>query len=275
METSIRKRIYSILALLSFAAICLTLSCSAKGPVFPNAPALKPLNLEGPYRFSLTSQFYYKNLVNEVFFEKSRSRAPKTHFVIRTLGKNLNGSIRQRSYEGLAYRLEAKTMELRTERCYLHGKQDWEDRITPLERWDCDHLFFVYQSPSDFRKREVLKPLKTERTKYSDWFSPTELIPMPAVKTSPQRPVFFAGQIITLDESPKSKLVIVWGHAGGRLLRKGQILTAQNEKGQNIGKLKVLSRPGDFIVCRWLGPHRPQAKIAYALKAAYQAEQFF
>ena len=98
---------------------------------------------------------------------------------MRTLGQNKNGAIRERSYEGLAYRINKNLMELRADRCYLFGKQDWEDRLVPLERWDCDHLFFTYRSKSNFKKREVLKAVKTKRTIYANWFSPTDLIPMP------------------------------------------------------------------------------------------------
>ena len=248
--------------------------CSAKGPAFPDAPALERFDLEGPYRFDLSSKFYNKNLANEVSFEKSKRKPKKNYFVMRTLGQNLNGSIRQRSYKGLAYRLGKNIVELRTERCYIHGKRDWENRITPLERWDCDHLFFAYKSSSNFRIRDTLEPVETERAKYIEWFSPTALIPMPTSKASSKRPVYFAGQIISLEESPKTKQVIVWGHSAGRLLRDGQILRAQDEKGKSVGKLKVLSRPGDFIVCRWTGAYRPQAKVAYALKAAYQTLPF-
>ena len=252
--------------------LCLCINCSARGPVFPSTPTLKRIELEGSYRFDSGSKFYHKNLASELVLEKSKSRRNKNYFVMRSLGQNINGSIRQRTYEGLAYYLKEKTMELHTERCYIHGKQDWEDPIIPLERWDCDHLFFAYKSPSNFRKREILKPVETDKTKYSEWFLPTALIPIPILKSSLRKPVFFAGQIIPLDESPKTRLVIVWGYSAGKLLRKGQILRAQNGKGKSIGKLKVLSRPGDFVVCRWLGVHLPQAKVAYALKAAYETQ---
>ncbi len=265
------KQKYLIHCLL-FISVCFILNCSAKGPPFPNIPDTQAMPLEGRYRFSLKSHFFWKNLRGEIYLEKGNSKIEKTYFTMRTLGQNKKGAIRMHSYEGRAYQLKTGNLELRAERCYRFGKQDWEDRLVLLLGWDCDHLFFTYKSPSNFQKWDVLKPLHTERTKYSDWFPITPPRPIPLGVISTKRKTFFAGQIISLDETPKTKILIVWGTLGARLLRDGQVLTAQDDSGKTVGKMKVLSRPGDFIICRWIGSIPAKATIAYVNKAAYVKE---
>ncbi len=256
---------------LASSLLCMT-ACTAKGPSFPNAPPAEPPPLAGHYRFALSRDFYYKNLLGELYLERARSRKAKLRFYMRSLGQNHQDAIRVHSYEGLAYNLGKGIMELRSERCYLFGKRDWEGRMSPLARWDCDHLFFAFHSPSQFRRREILKPMRTERTKYSDWSNPTDLVPLPLGSKSLSKQAYFAGQIIHLDESPKSGLVLVWGNSGGSLLRDGQILQAQNEQAKSVGKLRVLSRPGDFIVCRWIGKAQSQATVAYTYESFFGAQ---
>ena len=259
-----------LVLLISFSGL---ITCSAKGPAFPNAPKAEgAMSLEGRYRFPLKVNFFYKSMLGELFLERSSGQKKKTYFTMRSFGLTRSKAIRLRSYEGLAHRIAPDLMELRTNRCYLYGKDDWESRLAPMQRWDCDHLFFTYRSPSKFRKRERLMPIQSKRTRYSNWFKPTPLEPIPlrVRGVGVRKPVFFAGQIIHLEESPKSKLVIVWGNAGHDLLRNNQILTAQDDGGRVVGKLKVLSRPGDFIVCRWQGKYNPKASIVYALKAKWR-----
>ena len=250
------------------------LLCSAKGPPFSTLPDSKALYLEGRFRFTIDPKLFYNNLGAELYLERSKSKKKKTYFTMRTFGKTITGDLRQKTYEGLAYRTSKGVMELRSERCYLHGKETWEDRLIPLERWDCDHLVFAYQSLSDFQRKESLKPIKTKETIYSNWFSPQTLKPMPAGTSNFKKPIYFAGQIIHMEQSPKTGLVIVWGKAGAFLLRNKQTLLAEDKTGKVIGKLKVLARPGDFVICKWKTPYKAQAKVAYAKKANYKSNFF-
>ena len=139
-----------------------------------------------------------------------------------SVGQNKNGAIRQNTYEGLAYLLDKETLELRSERCYKHGKKYWEDRLEPLERWDCDHLFFTFKSRTNFTKREVLERFKSTRTLSSDWLKLKSLIPMPLPlnKGSIKKPVYFSGQLLPLDDNKDEEpLAIVWGYRAANLLR--------------------------------------------------------
>ena len=248
-----------------------------EGPVFPSLPRDKAVPLAGRYIFPVKVPFYKKNLLGELVLEKSKNSygtRRKTYFSMRVLGQNLQDSIRVRSYEGLAYQINPNIMELRSERCYVSGKRDWEDRLIALEKWNCDHLFFSYESPSNFARRETLRSVQTDRTRYSDWFLPEKLIPIPFKRASLKNLVFFAGQIIPLEDTLKTKLVVVWGYQGARLLREGDILTAQDETGEKVGEMKVISRPGDFIICQWMDVPVAKAKIAYKLEFPFKHREY-
>jgi hypothetical protein len=73
--------------------------------------------------------------------------------------------------------------------------------------------------------------------------------------------------------------VIVYGKNAGRLLRDGMTLEAREvdllplgrpaKKDQTTGTLKVISRPGDFIVAQWEGTPAPaNAAFSFAPRPA-------
>ncbi len=195
---------------------------------------------------------------------------------MRILGRQPDGSLRLRQYEGEVHRLGARA-ELRSKRCYVFGKDQFEDRLTPLERWDCEHLYFVYESPSAFARRDTLAPIATERTIYADWFAPAPLEPLPTVGEFADRP-HFAGQIAPLrpQESPGENAdAVVWGYDAARRLRNGNILEALDEHGAVVGRLRVVARPGDFILCKWIEGDREAGVIAYTRRSQISADGLF
>lgn len=165
---------------------------------------------------------------------------------MRIAGRNPLESIRVRSYEGTAHRF-ADSIELRSNRCYIHGKKEWEDRLVPLEGWDCEHLIFqILPLASDM---EMLQSVQSEHTVFANWFGDFNALAMP--------PSTFAGQVIA---SLTEDRIVIWGRDGGVILRDGQILEGYQMDFQAFGQtrtapkpagtFRVLSRPGDFIIAR-------------------------
>jgi hypothetical protein len=246
-------------------------ACSASGPPFRDAPTgeLSPIE-SGYYRFDPAPQFFDDPLLGEVYFSRTRSREnPQSLFHMRMLGRDRKNAIRVRQYEGEVWRFGGR-IELRARRCYLFGKREWDDKLTPLSRWECDHLIFTYESPSEFTRPDVLRPIAdSPRGEFTEWFQATPLHPMPSpagAESLSDRRIFFAGQIFPLPAGellPAEAQVVVWGYQGGRLLRDGQTLTVQDAQGQVQGRLKVVSRPGDFLLCQWLSKERPTSGVAF------------
>lgn len=294
--------------LASFASIgCL----SAEGPPFPDAPQGELAPHPGPYRFDAAREFFDAGQLGEVYLEQTRGREPETLFTLRIYGRERPvrnsgevanparaGDIRVRQYEGRAAFLpERRRLELRSERCYLFGKAAWTDRLAPLQRWDCDHLVFAFTSANDFAARGKLAPVAGERTQHTDWFAPTTLHPLPSA--SSQAP-HFAGQIYegplrmqtdaralrapggwsrvpTPEEEalPGGADAVVLGYGGARRLRDGNVLDALAADGRPAGRLEVIERPGDFILCRWISrvPEAEFARLERPLVAFTQRSQ--
>lgn len=271
-------------------------SCSVSGPPFRDAPpgtAPLPAVLAdvGYYRFTPTVEFFTGGAqLGEVFFRKTRRQAREDRndpsgesayarsrvgagpgddglFYMRVLGRDDKGAIRVRQYEGAAVR-QGPRIELRAERCYLFGKRHWDDRLTPLKRWDCDHLVFVFESASDFARVDRLHPLPDHpRARFAEWFGATSLIPMPNDLTvnanialdgaNESNPAVFAGQIFPLpanEKLPEAADTIVWGYGAGRTLRDGQLLDVESRRADGTlvrGRVRVIARPGDFLLCKW------------------------
>ncbi len=261
----------AVLALLMSAA-----GCSVSGPPFRDAPVGEralPAGLDRSfYRFRPKLAFFDGPQLGEVYFSSARSKEnPRGLFHLRVLGRDRKGAIRVRQYEGEVHRFEER-IELRSERCYLFGKREWDDRMTPLKRWECDHLVFAFESPSNFARTERLYPVvDSVRGEFTEWFQATPLEPMPASEAigdaadsdSQTRPIFFAGQIYPIprgESLPDDAGVVVWGFQAGRLLRDGQILKVRgrSQGGADFtADLKIISRPGDFLLCRWVRPPFP------------------
>ncbi|MEQ9367182.1 MAG: hypothetical protein RIF32_23315 [Leptospirales bacterium] len=279
-----------LFGLIVFSSVAAAGACSVSGPPFRAAPvgerALPSILEKGYYRFTPTVSFFDGPQLGEVYF--SRTRSPENSrglFHMRILGRDLKGAIRVRQYEGETHRF-GERIELRAQRCYLFGKRDWDDRLTPLSRWECDHLVFAFSSASSFERVDTLHPVPDyERDEFSDWFQARKLSPMPGsadefttpVRTAQnQKPIFFAGQIFPTppgETLPDDATVVVWGFNAGRVLRDGQILQVRGTRraplNQNdsaspaaisarpydqsfTGRLKIISRPGDFLLCQWL-----------------------
>lgn len=273
-----RARSGILLFLSGSVLIPVVLSCSVSGPPFRTAPdgeQVLPVTLEsGYYRFVPKVSFFDGPQLGEVYFSQSKSREKsKGLFYLRILGRDRKGAIRVRQYEGHVARF-GNQIELRSQRCYLFGKREWDDRMTPLKRWECDHLVFVFESATDFTRVETLEPVPDHpRHEFSEWFEANPLQPMPApiqtadatdrARKQKSRPIYFAGQIFPVPAGeilPDSATVVVWGFNAGRVLRDGQTLEVHStpdsaEPGNAfIGKLKIISRPGDFLLCSWVSP---------------------
>ncbi len=267
----------------------LVAGCSVSGPPFRDAPAgTAPLPAVladvGYYRFTPTVEFFTGGAqLGEVFFRRAQRQARSAGeesertrvgagpeddglFYLRVLGRDDKGAIRVRQYEGAAVR-QGPRIELRAERCYLFGKRLWDDRLTPLKRWDCDHLVFVFESASDFARADRLHPLLDQpRSRFAEWFGATPLIPMPGdliadanVESADISAAVFAGQIFPLpagEELPEAADAIVWGYGAGQTLRDGQLLDVESRRADGTlvrGRVRVVARPGDFLLCKRLG----------------------
>jgi len=220
--------------------------CGVSGPPFNGLPPgerVSPDILNRRYSLQIPLDFYRTAQKAELTFENA-AKGDRTFFYLRTAGINPIESIRVRSYEGLAYQM-GDALELRAERCYIHGKKDWEDRLVPLEGWDCEHMIFQL-TPRTRCTSDIFETAHSQRTVYTEWFGDFAALAMPAST--------FAGQILTRLDNDR---VVLCGRDGGRILRDGQILeaykSAKDGRGvdQPAGRLRVVSRPGDFIIAKW------------------------
>jgi len=170
---------------------------------------------------------------------------------MRFAGVNPSGSIRVRSYEGRAY-WKQEFVELRPDRCYEFAKRSFEDRLTPVEGWDCDHMVLQFHPVENTNGPGLMVSRPGEYTVFSDWLGTLQAVPLPAAH--------FAGQILTTEDNK----TIVFGANAGKKLRDKQILEAWEIESSPLGKspapgrrtgdLEVIERPGDFIITSWKGP---------------------
>lgn len=233
--------------------------CSAGGPPFRDAPTGEAAGINGVYGFSLPLRFYRRLTLGELFLETPDRQPRRTHFNLRFAGIDRTDSLRVRSYQGRAYRLGG-FLELRSARCYIYGKRDWEERLVPLERWDCPHLFFQFESRDHFAPGGSFVGVGGDRTIYSDWlgkFNPVAL-PHPLPRTGDgngreyrrrdfSRGDYFIGRLI--HDFGDGRLV-VWGHEAGRMTVVDQKLAVLDERGDIAAEITVVSRPGDFLVAQ-------------------------
>ncbi|MBX7058598.1 MAG: hypothetical protein K1X75_11080 [Leptospirales bacterium] len=251
-------------------------ACSAGGPPFRSAPAGAPAGLQGSYAFHPALPFFKSDQRGEVYFRSAHSRQPKTLFFLRVFGRDDEDVIRVRQYEGSAIEVEGR-LELRSERCYLFGKRNLDDRLTALERWDCDHLIFAFARQANQVGGALLQPLTVERSEFSNWFQMQPLFPLP-LSNSGASPAHFAAQVIAIREEqslPENADVVVWGMYATELTRNGNVLEAEDGEGRPAGRLRIVARVSDFLFCKWLerGPGRPA--VAYTLKSQVGGVQLF
>lgn len=225
-------------------------ACTPSGPPFPpaNAPKVPDAVTAVVYMIHADIQFYRSSQVSELIFEPC---SRESCFRMRFAGVNPSGSIRVRSYEGRAYWKEP-VVELRPDRCYEYAKRSFEDRLTPVEGWDCEHLVFQFHTVENPGGPGLLVSRPGETTVHSDWMGTIQAVPLP--------PAHFAGQILTT----QGGRTIVFGANAGKKLKDKQILEALEIEPAPLGKsqiqnrragsLEVLERPGDFIITSWKGP---------------------
>ena len=170
-------RIYSFASIVCFLLSSASLfQCSATGPPFAAAPPGDDIPLSGAYSFRPPLPFYTDSLAGEVIFDFNPSRREKTVFDMRISGVTNEGIIEERSYSGAVRRFE-NMIELRSERCYLFRRRTEESRRFPQERWDCDHLYFHFESENDFTEPGVLKGVSHKRGRFSSWMGLFDLHP--------------------------------------------------------------------------------------------------
>lgn len=240
-------------------------ACSANGPPYRDAPPGAPSKIDGNYQFSPALAFFQGARFGEIAFRQTRADQPETLFFLRVLGRDDENVIRLRQYEGRAVSVDGH-IELRSERCYLFGKRAFDDRLTPLERWDCEHLLFPYAGPVEASGRIVLRPIDAERGDGSAWFQATELLALPQ---SSRGAAHFAGQIVARKEQeslPEDADVVVWGFEGAERLRNGNVLDAEDSAGRPAGRLRVIARVSDFVLCRWI-ERGAEAAVAFTVKS--------
>lgn len=234
-------------------------SCSAKGPPYTPVPGelLEPFPLKGIFFFRPGAALYRRSLRGEVVLEPSYAQPKKGHFKMRIVGRKRSGAIRMRSYEGRAYLRPDGLLELYSRHCFEFGKRDWSDRLTPLRSWTCDHLVFQFKT-NDLSRAGILRGTATERTRHADWLGRFDLIRLPR-RIKPA----FSGQV--LGETAAGQWV-VWGYDAGKKVRDGTPLRLLDGYGRQIGRLRVKSRPGDFLLCDVEGGAVRSGRVAYTTR---------
>lgn len=244
--------------------------CSAGGPPFRDDPPAPGAPFGGRFAFDPPVRLHAGGTLGEVILEPAARNPEFTAFRLRIVGIAWDRTIRMRSYEGRAV-LRDGALELRTDRCYLFGKREWEARMVPQERWACEHLIFSFLSPNGFQKRAPLQSRSAERTRYGDWLGPLTLAPLPLADNAPllrepdkTRDPYFAGRIFEL--LPNGRIV-VWGYRAGYLMKKGQVLLVTEPDGKPAGRLRIVSHPGDFLIAEPIdkGPTFRRGQIAYTM----------
>ena len=269
-------------------AVVSVVSCSAPGPVVPpwQGESVKPAVLPKRLFFEPSHPFFRHLNAGAVYFKKIRRRGTQEHlrtdFRMQVLGQMADGSVRLRSFEGTALQSaqDPDLLELDSQRCYTFAKRFWEDRLRPIERWTCDHLVFRFQRDGAL----AWKTLRDERSLSTEYLGNLRM-EAPAIL---QKQHYFSGRLIALsklikqdrrietktetklaplDKNVTSKIadadLLIWSKDAGSLLRDGQTLSALDQDGNTLGRLRVLSRPGDFVLARWITPPSNLAVYAY------------
>lgn len=236
------------------------IGCSANGPPFRKDPAAPAAPFAGRFAFDVPVSLYHTMQLGEVILEPASRDPNYTGFRLRMAGRDRKLALRMRSYEGRAVMRDGR-LELRAQRCYEFGKRAWEGRLVPQERWDCDHLVFSFESSDEFRTRKVLLGVKTDRSRFSDWMGRFDLTPLPLPDGRPLlrdlRPdsdAYFAGRVMGVLENGK---VVVWGYRAGYLIKRGQELELIDTRQRPLGKLRVVSHPGSYLITETVGALKP------------------
>lgn len=244
-------------------------ACTPSGPPFPlpNAPKVPDALTSVTYMLHTDVPFYKASQVSELVFEPCSG---ESCFRMRFAGVNANGAVRVRSYEGRAFWKEL-SVELRPERCYEFAKRAFEDRLTPAEGWDCEHMVFRFFPVENTDRPGLWVSRPAENTLHADWIGTIQAVPLPQAH--------FAGQILPSTDGK----TIVFGASAGKKLKDKQILEAWSiessplgkaaPESRRIGQLEVIERPGDFIITAWKGPEGP-ANVAI-LREAPPARSIF
>ena len=222
---------YSVIIFISLIALFCSKRnqrSSPSGPPFPDLPAGADIFSDGRYFFTPPVAFYRKVQLGEILFKKM-NKSPHSRFYMSIAGKDLGGNFRLRSYEGTSHRT-GNTLEMRVEKCYVFGKKSIDERLSPMERWDCDHLIFSFEIEG-----AILKWASSPRTKFSDWTGPFN-------PTREPGGALFSAQIL---EILPDGSVIAFGKDASRHLNPNHTMSLF----PGVLTFHTVKRYGDFIIC--------------------------
>jgi hypothetical protein len=235
-----------------FFILFLMISCSKQnkksspsGPPFPDLHPGTDEFADGRYFFNPPVSFYKKVQIGEVLIQKGSKHSP-ARFYLSIAGIDIDENFRIRSYEGTVHRTN-NILDLRAIKCYIFGKKNIDERLVPIERWDCDHLIFSF-TIEDKNLRWASSPY----TEFSEWSGPFDLKPIPAH-------AFFAAQVL-LNLADGS--IIAFAKDASKKLNPEHTLLLYPEG----STLRTIKRYGDFIICM---PRKkdimiPQGSIIYS-----------
>ncbi|MCB1174432.1 MAG: hypothetical protein KDK39_12750 [Leptospiraceae bacterium] len=277
-------------------------ACSAAGPPLPEPADRQPWPMSGSLFFKPPQNLFFHLNLGELTLKPIRRRGTgpllRTDFQLRILGQQRDGSVRVRSWQGNAWMRPEQPgiVELAGERCYLFGKRYWEDKLQPLERWQCDQLVLQYRLRQTAMGLE-LQSIQTERTRYSDWFGPHRIHSIPGRQAGSQ---VFGGWLIPrhfliqqqrqittksgvalapLDNAVQSKMercgAIVWGYQAGLRVPVGRQLQRLNAEGHKQADLRIISNPGDFLLIDKDSPVDDRLEFAWTDRNLRPAVNFF
>ncbi len=243
-ESVILKKISRILAVLPGVFYLVSaMACQASGPPFetPDPANLPAAEIEGRYYFNPPRDIYEDPIAGELYVQKARSG--KYYFSLRIAGKTTWNQIRIRSYEGVVVKSSENKPLLRSLKCYLFGKKEWDGKLKPLERWDCEHLAFQLEKLPRNRGYRILSDAWSEN---GDMLVETDL--MRTIKQGASPLSHFSGTLL-FEQSDGSKSYIIWGTGADRFFKKGKVVKTKNMDGNPGPTLTMLEGLDDFILC--------------------------
>ena len=202
---------------------------SPSGPPFHDLMPGTDTISDGRYFFNPPVTHYRKIQLGELFI-KNTHKSPNARFFLTIAGIDTDSNYRVRSYEGVTHRIK-NNLQLRAEKCYIFGKKFIDERIVPLERWDCDHLIFEFKIEGN-----KLRGIQTAVTKFSDWSGPFDLYSAP-------ENALFAAQIL---ENKGDGNFTAYGKEAVRKLNSDHPMKLL----KGGAPLKVLKRYDDFFLLK-------------------------
>lgn len=253
------------------------LSCSAGGPPYERLERSPSKQPHSEYQFSISDPGY---LTGQLLFKTPGRRPDQMRFIMHVLLQHDNG-YRLKSYQGMVYGQtvtehgsDREVIELYPEHCYIYGKQKWNHRLSPLRKWDCDHLLFrlAFSEQDSITNINILEPVYDERSRHTQWMglsnftvSRTEppynwsgfAIPELPLSNPGNHEVRNTREEFTNSEE-NSEEILLFGNNSDRLLRPGNTILACNDclnfeaSSSSYGTLEVIEIVDHFVKARWL-----------------------